>query len=125
MCEASVVDPCFREALERDEVTNVAGVPHTFELLDRAGPDRLFVPSLRFVTQAGGRLGPEAVQRWVALSETRGVDFYVMYGQTEATARMAYLRPEDSAARPGSDRSSDSRRVVHPSAGRGAHGRCG
>ena len=101
MCDASVVDPCFRNALERHAVTNVAGVPHTFDLLDRAGPDRLFVPSLRFVTQAGGRLAPDAVRRWISLSETRGVDFYVMYGQTEATARMAYLRPEDGARHPG------------------------
>ncbi len=101
MCEASVVDPCFRNALERHEVTNVAGVPHTFDLLDRAGPDRLFVPSLRFVTQAGGRLAPDTVRRWITLSETRGVDFYVMYGQTEATARMAYLRPEDGVRSPG------------------------
>jgi acyl-CoA synthetase (AMP-forming)/AMP-acid ligase II len=100
MCDASVVDPCFRVALERHGVTNVAGVPHTFDLLDRADPDRLFVPSLRFVTQAGGRLPPEAVRRWIGLSETRGVDFYVMYGQTEATARMAYLRPEDGARYP-------------------------
>ena len=100
-CDASVVDPCFRNALERHAVTNVAGVPHTFDLLDRAGPDRLFVPSLRFVTQAGGRLAPDAVRRWINLAETRGVDFYVMYGQTEATARMAYLRPEDGARRPG------------------------
>lgn len=101
MCDASVVDPCFRSALERHEVTNVAGVPHTFDLLERAGAERLFVPSLRFVTQAGGRLRPEAVQRWISRSETRGVDFYVMYGQTEATARMAYLRPEEGARRPG------------------------
>ena len=100
MCDASVVDPCFRDVLERRAVTNVAGVPHTFGLLDRAGPERLFVPSLRFVTQAGGRLAPDAVRRWISLCETRGVDFYVMYGQTEATARMAYLRPEDGARFP-------------------------
>lgn len=102
MCEASVVDPCFRDSLDRHQATNVAGVPHTFELLERAGPDRLFVPSLRFVTQAGGRLAPDAVRRWIERCETRGVDFYVMYGQTEATARMAYLRPEDGARHPGS-----------------------
>jgi len=102
MCNASVVDPCFQEALERHSITNVAGVPHTFDLLDRAGPDRLFVPSLRFVTQAGGRLQPDAVRRWITRSETRGVDFYVMYGQTEATARMAYLRPEDATRFPAS-----------------------
>ncbi len=91
--EASVVDPCFRQALERHGVTNVAGVPHTFDLLERVGADRLQTPSMRLVTQAGGRLAPDAVERWLDRTEAWGMEFYVMYGQTEATARMAYLPP--------------------------------
>ena len=59
MTSASVVDRCFAEAMRKDGVTNVAGVPHTFELLERAGPELIHVPSLRFVTQAGGKMRPE------------------------------------------------------------------
>ncbi|MEP6295690.1 MAG: AMP-binding protein, partial [Ilumatobacter sp.] len=97
---ASVVDPCFRSAIETHRVTNIAGVPHTFELLDRVGSDRIRVPSLRFVTQAGGRLPRRSVTRWAERTKAWGVDFFVMYGQTEATARMAYLPPELASRRP-------------------------
>ena len=90
--DTSVVDPCFTTALRG--VTNVAGVPHTFELLERAGPDRLAVPSLRLVTVAGGRLPPADVRRWAQRTAAWGADLYLMYGQTEATARMGYLPPE-------------------------------
>ena len=100
LIEASVVDPCFRDALVRDEVTNIAGVPYTFDLLERVGPERIRVPSLRLVTQAGGRLAPERVSEWLDRAESWGSEFVVMYGQTEATARMAYLPPDVARHRP-------------------------
>ena len=99
---ASVVDPCFRDALVHHGVTNVAGVPHTFELAERAGADRLAVPSLRFLTVAGGRMHPDAVVRWAERADRWGAELYVMYGQTEATARMGYLPPSLARAHPGS-----------------------
>ena len=98
--KASVVDPCFAAAMRRHGVTNVAGVPHTFELLERAGPDLIHVPSLRFVTQAGGRLPPRPRREWLDAAEQWGIDFYVMYGQTEATARIAYLPPRLASRHP-------------------------
>ena len=100
LTDASVVDPCFADALRDHGVTNLAGVPHTFEMLERAGADRVRVPSLRLLTQAGGRMSPDAVTRWTARAETWGARFYVMYGQTEATARMAFLPPELAVRRP-------------------------
>lgn len=100
LTNASVVDPCFRHALERHEVTNFAGVPHTFELLDRSRFDDLALPHLRLLTSAGGRLAPERVQSWAHHLDQRGAKLFVMYGQTEATARMAYLPPELAASCP-------------------------
>ena len=97
---ASVVDPCFWDAVDRHGVTNLAGVPHTFELLDRTDFPARDHRSLRFVTQAGGRLEPAAVARWREVGQQRGFDLYVMYGQTEATARMAYLPPALAERRP-------------------------
>jgi acyl-CoA synthetase (AMP-forming)/AMP-acid ligase II len=96
----SVVDPCFRAAMREHGVTNLAGVPHTYDMIERGSPDDLRVPSLRFLTQAGGRMDPAAVARWTERSRRWGTDFYVMYGQTEATARMAYLPPAIAARRP-------------------------
>jgi acyl-CoA synthetase (AMP-forming)/AMP-acid ligase II len=97
---ASVVDRCFAAAMRNHGVTNVAGVPHTFELLERVGPEVVDVPTLRFVTQAGGRMAPERVGEWIERGRRWGIDFYVMYGQTEATARMAYLPPDVAVRHP-------------------------
>lgn len=100
LTESSVVDPCFRELFVARQVTNIAGVPYTFELLDRADCSWLATPALRFVTQAGGRMPAHDVRRWAERCSTWGVELFVMYGQTEATARIAYLPPHLAATRP-------------------------
>lgn len=94
LTDRSVVDPGFWDLVARHGVTSLHGVPHTFDLLDGTGFADRDLPSLRYVTQAGGRLAPERVAAYAALGESRGWRFFVMYGQTEATARMAYLPPE-------------------------------
>jgi acyl-CoA synthetase (AMP-forming)/AMP-acid ligase II len=99
---ASVVDPCFRAAMLDHGVTNVAGVPHSYDLVERAGAERLAVPSLRFLTVAGGRMAPAHVALWAERAAGWGADFFVMYGQTEATARMAYLPPDLARRHPDS-----------------------
>ena len=100
LTDRSVVDPAFWAAVREHGVTGLHGVPHTFDLLDGIGFAGMDVPSLRYVTQAGGRLAPEKVAAYAALGEARGWRFFVMYGQTEATARMAYLPPELARAHP-------------------------
>ena len=90
----SVVDECFWRLVDRHGVTGLAGVPHTFDLLDASGFADRKSPRLRYITQAGGKLAPERVTQYLRLGQRRGWDFIVMYGQTEATARMSYLPPE-------------------------------
>ncbi|MGK0312056.1 MAG: acyl-coenzyme A synthetase/AMP-(fatty) acid ligase [Ilumatobacter sp.] len=105
LTENAVVDPCFWAAVDRWDVTGLAGVPYTFELLDRqraTGVERLAARSLRYVTQAGGRLDPADVDHLVRLGNQHDFDMFVMYGQTEATARMAYLDPDAARTWPGS-----------------------
>jgi acyl carrier protein len=58
------------------------------------------LPHLRTITQAGGRMDPQRVVELATLGRRRGVDLFVMYGQTEATARMAYLPPDLAAEHP-------------------------
>ncbi len=91
--DLSVVDACFWDLMERHAVTGLAGVPHTFDLLDASGFADRELTRLRYVTQAGGKLAPERVTQYLRLGQRRGWDFFVMYGATEATARMAYLPP--------------------------------
>ncbi|MGQ0837282.1 non-ribosomal peptide synthetase [Actinokineospora sp.] len=100
LTDRSVTEPEFWTAFRAHGCTSLHGVPHTFDLLDRVGFADLDLPSLRYLTQAGGRLAPERVRHHARLAERTGRRFYVMYGQTEATARMAYLPPELAAERP-------------------------
>lgn len=98
--DRSVVDDGFwREAAEAG-ITSLAGVPHTFDLIEAAAADPFALTSLRCITQAGGRFAPERVRRWSHEAGAHGVDFIVMYGATEATARMAYLPPGLAERRP-------------------------
>ena len=100
LTDRSVIDPDFWDLLRRTRATSFAGVPYTFELLDRIGFAEMRLPHLRTVTQAGGRLHPDRVRRYAELGRRDGWDLFVMYGQTEATARMAYLPPALAATRP-------------------------
>ncbi|MET8832463.1 AMP-binding protein [Micromonospora sp. NPDC004540] len=95
----SVTDPGFADDLRRDRVTLVAATPHVVDLLDVQGVlDRL--PSLRLLAQAGGALPPARVRELAARGRAAGWGMAVMYGQTEATARMAVLPPELSERYP-------------------------
>jgi long-chain acyl-CoA synthetase len=74
--------------------TGFAGVPSHFQILLRKSESfkTTKFPHLRYVTQAGGKLAPIFIDEFrVAHPEIR---FIVMYGQTEATARLSWLPPE-------------------------------
>jgi acyl-coenzyme A synthetase/AMP-(fatty) acid ligase len=89
------------ETLASEGCTSFAGVPLTFEILRRqVDLSDVQLDSLRYVTQAGGQMAPETTA-WLraAVSPAR---VYVMYGQTEATARLSYLPPERAEDKSGS-----------------------
>jgi acyl-coenzyme A synthetase/AMP-(fatty) acid ligase len=102
LSDASVADDEFWRLAARTRVTGLAGVPYTFDLLAEAGFEERArdLPSLRYLTQAGGRMAPERVRAQAELGQRLGHDLFVMYGQTEATARMAYLPPSLALQRP-------------------------
>ncbi|SEF18605.1 AMP-binding protein [Jiangella alba] len=100
LTDLSVADACFWDLFRAEGATTLAGVPLTFDLLDRVGFAGMRLPRLRYVTQAGGRLDPAHVRRYAELGRRGGWDLVVMYGQTEATARMAYLPPSLAADHP-------------------------
>ena len=94
LTERSVADAAFWDEAGTHRITSFAGVPYTFELLEAGDFTDRLPASIRYLTQAGGRLAPEVVRRFARLGERRGFEFFVMYGQTEATARMAYVPAE-------------------------------
>ena len=81
----------FWELLKREGATTFGGVPYTYQMLDKLRFSRMDLPSLRYITQAGGRLGEELHQKFAEACAEKGIGFVAMYGQTEATARMSYL----------------------------------
>lgn len=95
-------DGAFWPLLRQQQVTRFQGVPFTYEMLLKLRLDRLDMGSVRSMTVAGGRLAPERVLQVHQSCQAKGIDFYVMYGQTEATARMAYLPPAQVGLKPDS-----------------------
>ena len=89
------------EALGAEACTGFAGVPLTYEILRRhVDVSTIPRPRLRYLTQAGGAMAPDTID-WVRAA-FRPAELYVMYGQTEATARLAYLPPAQAVAKRGS-----------------------
>ncbi len=79
--------------IESERCTGLAGVPSSFQLLLRASNfASAELPSLRLIQQAGGKL-PEPQLLELAAAQPRA-KLFVMYGQTEATARLSFLPPE-------------------------------
>ncbi len=83
----------FWDLLEKYSVTSIAGVPYTYEMLKRMGLTQMDLPHLKTLTQAGGHLKTEMQKELASWAAETGRRFFVMYGQTEATARMSYIPP--------------------------------
>lgn len=94
LTDQSVLEREFWARFSEYECTSFAGVPYTYEMLLRIGFERFDLPSLRTMTQAGGRLVNPLIEKFYRLLTGRAAQFVVMYGQTEATARIACLPPD-------------------------------
>jgi long-chain acyl-CoA synthetase len=92
----------FWETFRTLECTSLAGVPYSYQILHRLDPDKLNLPSLHTMTQAGGRLHNDLIAKFSAWMARRGCRFFVMYGQTEAAPRIATLPSDDLPGKLGS-----------------------
>jgi len=98
----SVIRPSFWEMVREHASTSIAGVPYTYQMLERIGYREMDLPSVRLMQQAGGALDRHLTRVYADHMAARGGRFFVMYGQTEATARMTYVPPERLADKIGS-----------------------
>jgi len=87
----SVVDNKFWEFFKANKCSSLSGVPFTYEILEKLNFHKMELPSLKVMTQAGGKLNNLTLEYFAKLSKKNEIKFYVMYGQTEATARISYL----------------------------------
>ncbi|MBF0308631.1 MAG: AMP-binding protein [Magnetococcales bacterium] len=102
MTGRSLVSREFWAFCRQERATSLAGVPYTYGMLERLRFSGMALPHLKTLTQAGGRLEADAVRRFGEQARQHGRRFFVMYGQTEATARIAYLHPDKVLSKPGS-----------------------
>lgn len=102
LTEASILKKEFWDLCKEQKATTFGGVPFVYEMLDRLKFETLDLPSLKTLTQAGGKLNPALSAKFAETCKEKGIRFFTMYGQTEATARMSYLPHEKNLDKAGS-----------------------
>lgn len=88
----SLLDKGFWAMLK--EATSFTGVPYSYEILTKMRFTRMDLPNLKVITQGGGKLSEETFKMLAQYAHDKGKKFIATYGQTECTARMAYLPAE-------------------------------
>jgi acyl-CoA synthetase (AMP-forming)/AMP-acid ligase II len=98
----SMLESAFWEQLAVSEATSLSGVPYSFQMFERMGLADRSLPRLRELTQAGGWMDPKRVLRFNDMMAERDGRLWIMYGQTEATARISVLDPSELPEHAGS-----------------------
>lgn len=98
----SVLSREFLQRMRDQEVTSLAGVPYMYQMLYRTAFFKQELPALRTLTQAGGCLDAKLTRLVAEYAQANHRRFFVMYGQTEACARISYVPPERLASKIGS-----------------------
>lgn len=88
----SLLDKGFWATLK--EATSFTGVPYSYEILTKMRLTRMDLPNLKVITQGGGKLTEAMWNTLAQYAADKGKQFIATYGQSECTARMAYLPPE-------------------------------
>ncbi len=96
----SFLEKNFWHSIKKYKVTNFSGVPFSFELLDRINFYNFDFHNVKFFTQAGGKLNSEIVKKICNQFMNKNINFFVMYGQTEASPRISYIELKDLIKKP-------------------------
>jgi long-chain acyl-CoA synthetase len=102
LTDSSLMEKEFWFFLKTEKASSISGVPYTYEILQKLRFTRMDLPSVTTLTQAGGKLNDSLCANFASFCAASGKRFFVMYGQTEATARMAYLPAEYAVTKTGS-----------------------
>ncbi|MDW7549446.1 AMP-binding protein [Pseudoalteromonas peptidolytica] len=100
--EQPIMSREFWQKVENFKVTSFSGVPFTFQMLKKLKYQRFKTDTIRYVAQAGGKLDDETLSYFCDVCKELGQEFYVMYGQTEASPRISYLPFEQLESKIGS-----------------------
>ena len=86
-----VFDVNFWSFFRDNNGTSIAGVPYTYTIMRKINISNMHLPTLKVLTQAGGKISANDLDYFIDFAKNRNCKFYVMYGQTEATARISYV----------------------------------
>lgn len=98
----SLIQKKFWKILKNSKVTSFNGVPYTYEMLIKVGLKNIKIGTLKYLTQAGGKLEKNKLREIINFCKRNNIKFFSMYGQTEASPRISYLKPEFSEKKIGS-----------------------
>ncbi len=102
LTDKAIVSKEFWQSMKENKVSSLSGVPTILKMLSTLGLKRLSLENVRTITQAGGKLDLKTWEQLQAFCQEKGISFYPMYGQTEATARISFLEPEFTKSKMGS-----------------------
>jgi len=91
LIKGNLTDKGLWEFVKKQKATSFTGVPFSYEILYKLHFFRMDLPSLQLLTQGGGKLRDELFREFAEFAARTGKRFIATYGQTEGTARMAYL----------------------------------
>lgn len=98
----TMLDKDFWRLLNEKGATTFPGVPYHYEMMKKLNFRQMNLPSLRFITEGGGKLPQELVREFYEICREKGVKFFILYGQTEAIADITYLPCEYAGEKSGS-----------------------
>lgn len=102
LTKMSLTDPLFWKRLKYEEASSLTGVPYSFEVLNKLRFFKMNLPHLKVISQGGGKMSDELFQTCAEYATLNNKKFFATYGQTEGTARMAYLPSELAMVKTGS-----------------------
>ena len=87
----SMTDINFWKFLKEQQATSFTGVPYSFQILNLMRFFRMDLPHLELLTQGGGKMPTDLNTKFAEYCRDKGKRWIATYGQSECTARMAYL----------------------------------
>lgn len=92
--DKTIFDREFWHKVNKYKVTSFGGVPQFYEQLKKLKFENFNLSSLKYITQAGGKLDKNFLNYFKNVCMEKKIKFITMYGQTEASPRMSYLKWE-------------------------------
>lgn len=98
----NMTDPKFWTFIKEQHATSFTGVPYSFQILNLMRFFRMDLPDLELLTQGGGKMPADLNLKFAQFCQQHGKRWIATYGQSECTARMAYLPPKWAVEKVGS-----------------------